>query len=134
VIWLSKWSWCFGCGEDNPIGLHLKFKESGELLCADFVPSKEHQGYDGIVHGGIVATLLDEAMGKVLSGKGVMALTATLSVKFKKPVRVGERLRVCSKLRKRTGRKVWLEACVKDSEGRTLAEGESLYIVVENVQ
>ena len=131
---MSRWSWCFGCGEDNPIGLHLKFKEVDGLLCTEFIPAKEHQGYDGIVHGGIIATLLDEAMGKVLSGKGVMALTATLSVKFKKPIKVGDRLSVCSKVKRQSGRKVWLEADVKGSDGNVLAHGESLYIIVEGAQ
>ena len=52
----------FGCGDDNPIGLRLRFTPSGEGVKASFIPSAEHQGFQEVVHGGIISTVLDEAM------------------------------------------------------------------------
>ena len=53
---------CFGCGDDNPIGLHLRFAADGDGVKASFVPGPEHQGFGDVVHGGIISTVLDEAM------------------------------------------------------------------------
>ena len=55
--------WCFGCGRQNPIGLKLTFYEDGEQVWAPWTPRHEHQGYEGIVHGGLITTVLDEVMG-----------------------------------------------------------------------
>ena len=61
---------CFACGPNNPIGLKLDFQFSGDSYVAKFTPSAQYQGYDGITHGGIVSTLLDEAMAKLVWVKG----------------------------------------------------------------
>jgi hypothetical protein len=53
--------WCYACGDLNPLGLHMHFRMEGEWAVAPFVARREHQGYPGFVHGGIVSTLLDEA-------------------------------------------------------------------------
>ena len=53
---------CFGCGQENPIGLRLSFDHDGDALVARFVPGEDHQGWPGIVHGGIIATLLYEVL------------------------------------------------------------------------
>ena len=56
--------YCFVCGEENPSGLHLKFSANKGKIQTEFIPRKIHQGYKNIVHGGIISTLLDEAMVK----------------------------------------------------------------------
>ena len=65
---------CFVCGVNNPIGLHLDFWMDGEQVWTDFTPGREHQGYPGVMHGGLVATLLDESWAgqplKQLDGHG----------------------------------------------------------------
>jgi hypothetical protein len=53
---------CFGCGDDNAIGLRLRFAPSGEGVKASFVPGVDHQGFHHVVHGGIISAVLDEAM------------------------------------------------------------------------
>ena len=54
---------CFGCGKDNPMGLHLHFRTDAEGCYTSFVPQPVHQSYDGRMHGGLISTLLDETMG-----------------------------------------------------------------------
>ncbi|MFC1962064.1 PaaI family thioesterase, partial [Chloroflexota bacterium] len=53
---------CFGCGQNNPIGLKLKFKKDGDGVRTEFTPGESYQGWPGMVHGGIIGCLLDEAM------------------------------------------------------------------------
>ena len=72
---------CFVCGIDNPIGLHLSFYTDEEGRCiARFRPKPEHQGYPGHLHGGVISSLLDETMGRVLTHQNVWAMTGRLEV------------------------------------------------------
>jgi uncharacterized protein (TIGR00369 family) len=85
---------CFACGRENPIGLKLSFEWDGGVLTASFTPLKAHQGYAGIVHGGIVATVLDECMAQAAIRKfGDMAATVEITVRFRKALMVGEETR-----------------------------------------
>ena len=83
-------NYCFACGSANPIGLHLHFETTQEGVKAHFTPTKEYQGYINAVHGGIITTLLDEAMAHAVIQQGHLAVTARLEVKFKKPVIMDE--------------------------------------------
>ena len=85
---------CFVCGPDNPAGLRLRFVQDGARVRAEFVPREEHVGWEGIVHGGILAAVLDDAMGNVFYLQGYQALTARMEVRFRRPVRPGEHLEV----------------------------------------
>ena len=67
---------CMACGAANPIGLGLVFAEEGDAVRAEFTPLAWHQGYDGLVHGGIIAMLLDEAMAQALLARGMAGVTA----------------------------------------------------------
>ena len=69
---------CFACGKKNPGGLQLDFTSSNGKTAAEFLPKKEHQGFKDLVHGGIIATILDEAMVKAVLSTGVQAVTAEL--------------------------------------------------------
>jgi acyl-coenzyme A thioesterase PaaI-like protein len=78
---------CYGCGDDNPIGLGLRFVAEAPGVTASFVPRPEHQGPPGHLHGGVAATCLDEtmaALGYVLDG--VHCITATLELRYRRPV------------------------------------------------
>ncbi len=83
---------CFACSPDNPIGLKLVFEDEGEVCRTRFVPGVEHQGWTGRIHGGILVTLLDETMAQLLYRRGQTAVTAELTVRFKRPVPVGRTL------------------------------------------
>jgi len=79
---------CFVCGEANPIGLRLRFETDGKVVRAEFCPKVEHIGFKGTVHGGIIATLLDETMvwACAIQTKR-FAYCAELKVRYVLPVR-----------------------------------------------
>jgi uncharacterized protein (TIGR00369 family) len=87
---------CFVCGAENPEGLRLHFAvdEKARTIETVWVPKETHQGYTGVVHGGLVATVLDEALGKLSVSLGMAAVTAELSVRFLRPVPTQRPLRV----------------------------------------
>jgi uncharacterized protein (TIGR00369 family) len=80
---------CFACGKGNGGGLGLQFTVCGQGVCADFMCSCEHCGYEGMLHGGVISTLLDAAMTHCLFADGIVAVTAEITVKFRRPVQVG---------------------------------------------
>jgi uncharacterized protein (TIGR00369 family) len=83
---------CFVCGRDNPIGLKLVFQPDGDGVRAEFVPSDLHVGYDGLVHGGIISAIVDDALANVWFTRGQKAVTAKIEVRFRREVRPGDRL------------------------------------------
>lgn len=87
---------CFGCGSLNPAGLHLHFYElPGDTgVWAPFTPTSAFEGYGGMIHGGIISTLLDEIMAWSLYRSATWAVTAAMATRFRKPVEVGEPLRL----------------------------------------
>ncbi len=80
--------YCFGCGRLNPFGLKLTFFRTPEGVLAPFTPEQRHEGYTGVVHGGIVTTLLDEVMAWALYAQEIWAVTGDLKVRFRRPVTV----------------------------------------------
>jgi uncharacterized protein (TIGR00369 family) len=87
---------CFVCGKENPDGLRLDFEvdEANRSIETSWVPAEAYQGYKGILHGGMVATLLDEVVGKLSTLIGMPAVTAEMTVRYVKPVPTGRPLRV----------------------------------------
>ncbi|MBE0659392.1 MAG: PaaI family thioesterase [Bryobacteraceae bacterium] len=78
---------CFVCGQDNPVGLRMEFeRELGGAMRSSWSPRAEYEGFRGIVHGGVVSTVLDEAMSKAVAAAGIEALTAELKVRLRRPV------------------------------------------------
>ncbi|MFQ5810383.1 MAG: PaaI family thioesterase [Armatimonadota bacterium] len=84
-------SMCFVCGSENPIGLRLPFTLDGDDCVLEFVPEKAHEGWGEVMHGGLIGTLLDEAMTRICWEKGFPAVTAQMQMRFKKPVQIGSR-------------------------------------------
>jgi uncharacterized protein (TIGR00369 family) len=103
---------CFVCGKENPSGLGVDFDIDREWrsISAKFTPSDIHQGYERIVHGGILSALLDEAMVKLTVGLGTPAVTAQITVTFKAPAAPGEELLVSGRLIHETRRLIQAEA------------------------
>jgi uncharacterized protein (TIGR00369 family) len=95
---------CFGCGRLNPHGLRLRFDRDGDGVRAPFTPRPVDEGYDGVVHGGIVATLLDEAMAWSCYAQDAWVVTATIEVRFRRPVAVGVPLRALGRVVRDRGR------------------------------
>ena len=125
--------WCFACGEINPIGLKLKFREVGDRYVTTFTPGKEHQGYDGIVHGGIISALLDEIMARYPYAKGINTVTARLEVRFRQPTRIGQELTVSGWVTNQRGKMTELAGNVTLPDGTVTAEGKATVIEVEEV-
>ncbi len=106
---------CFVCGRNNPFGLSVSFEiNAGErTIRAAFIPSDRHQGYEGIVHGGILSSLLDEAMAKLTFNLGIPALTAEMTVKFRNPAAPGNTLIVSGYIVEETKRLIRAEARIE---------------------
>ncbi len=106
---------CFVCGKTNPYGLSVDFEINAEerSLRALFTPTDIHQGYEGIVHGGILSALLDEAMAKLAFSLGIPAVTAEMTVKFKAPAAPGEQLLISGKLAQETKKLILAEATIE---------------------
>jgi acyl-coenzyme A thioesterase PaaI-like protein len=85
---------CFGCGASNPCGVKLRFDWDGKTATSGFTPSEIYQGWEDIIHGGILTTLLDEAMAYAAYFGNVPGVTATMEIKFRRPVRVGQHLNI----------------------------------------
>ena len=118
---------CYGCGQRNPQGLRLTFDVDPKQLRirTRWTPQKVHQGYADIVHGGMTALVLDELMGNLLWKLRHPGVTAELTVRFRRPVRVGQPLAceawVAKSSRGMAGRVIWMEAEATPSTGMVMA-------------
>jgi beta-phosphoglucomutase family hydrolase len=121
---------CFGCGQNNPSGLKLKFKKDGAWVRAEFTPAKEHQGWPGVLHGGVIATLLDEGMGWATRFAGLDCVTARLQVSFRRPIPIGERLLISGRVVKNNGKTVETEAKITLPDGTLMAEGAGVHAIL----
>jgi len=124
---------CFACGDKNPISLALKFKEVDEnRVKAGFVPGENHQGYNGIIHGGLTATLLDEAMAHVIGFKGIKAFTAELNVRYRKAIEIGESLEIYGEYKSSKKSSIanvhYAQAEIFDKDGNLKAQAEAKFI------
>ena len=121
---------CFACGKANPIGLKLDIQphpEGGAV--ARFTAPRVFQGYEGVLHGGITATLVDEVMVWASFFQGMPVVTGTLTVKYRKPVPVGEPLEIRGWVVEATERRVRARAEIRH-QGRLLVSAESLLLKV----
>jgi len=124
---------CFACGPDNSRGLRLHFQrnEDGEMA-AEWIPESELEGFLGIVHGGIVSTVLDEAMSKAVAGAGVKALTAELRVRFRQHVPSGKTICVRGWINSTNKRMTKTEAVLTLSDGTELAHAWATFLALKN--
>ena len=89
---------CFVCGMANPHGLQLTFQWDGDEYYTEFYTDERFQGYNGVLHGGISATILDEVMAKRLTSRGLHVVTASIDIRYKKPVPTKINVRVEAEL------------------------------------
>lgn len=124
-------SQCFVCGRNNPYGLHLNFYETGPGELTSHVKIPQHfQGYPGVVHGGIIAAILDEVTGRVFmqANQHRFLVTAKLDLRYRKPVPVGQELVVKARAIRDTGRVAQSAGEIQDLAGEILAEAEAFYV------
>ena len=124
---------CFGCGGANARGMKLEFEQDDERrrIVGRFQLGAEYQGGTGFIHGGIIATLLDEAMGKVNRFREVLAVTAVLEVKYHRPVPVGAAFTVEAFETRRAGRSLYHRGEIRNGAGKLLASGRGRFVVVD---
>lgn len=120
---------CFGCGERNPIGLKLKFHQEEEVMKSSFVPQQEHQGYPGLMHGGIISTVLDEIMSKSINARGFIAVTARLEVRFLQGVPIGKPLRIEGWITAQKGRLIDTQGRILLEDGQVAAEARARFMI-----
>jgi acyl-coenzyme A thioesterase PaaI-like protein len=117
--------YCFVCGEKNPAGLHLRFALREGKVFTEFIPQKIHQGYSNIIHGGLISTILDEAMVKVAIMQGIPAVTAEMTVRFRNPLLAGEKAFVEAAVLKSNRKIIEATAIVKKLDETVIAEGSA---------
>lgn len=114
---------CFACGRNNRCGLKLSFNYSNGRLTTEFIPSKIYQGYKDITHGGIITTVLDEAMIQAAIAEGIMAVTAEINVRFKRPLMVNEKAVAEAEIIRKSPRLIEARSrLLKESDGSVIAE------------
>jgi uncharacterized protein (TIGR00369 family) len=123
---------CFGCGGANARGMLLTFEQddAAQRIRGNFQLGAEYQGGTGFIHGGIIATVLDEVMGKVCRFRGVRAVTALLTVEYLKPVPVETDLVIEGHEVGMKGRNLFLAGEIRDVSGRVLARGKGRFVII----
>ncbi len=127
---LRRDNYCFVCGKDNPKGMHLEFNRLKGKVFSRFSLPKHYQGYDGIIHGGIICLILDESMA-YLQGEKERFLTGKITVRFHSPLRFGEEVEVVAEVKEEKRRfKITKSRMVRVKDGKLIAEAEALMFVL----
>src|SRR5258707_35702 len=123
---------CFGCGGDNAGGMKLTFEQdnAGRRIVGRFVLGERYQGGGGFGHGGIIAVLLDEAMGKVCRFREVRAVTAEMTVEYLRPINVLQEIIVEGHETEQKGRNIFMAGEIRDTAGVVLARGKARFVII----
>lgn len=127
-----SYSQCFGCGQNNPIGLKLSFQWDGNTTKAEFTPTELYQGWPGQVHGGILSCILDEAMSWAVLHESMNCITAKIQVNLKRLASINEPLTVIASITKKTRKLVKTKAAISSKDGTLIAEGTATHFVVNS--
>ena len=131
--WLHKEGYnCFGCAPENPIGLHMDFYEDGDDIRCFWIPQTHYQGWLGVLHGGIISTLIDETAGWVVTRKLQAAgMTSRLEVKFHKAIRSDEtQISIRARITEQKRNIAIIHVEVENAHGVVCAEGDATYFVL----
>jgi uncharacterized protein (TIGR00369 family) len=125
---------CFGCGGANERGMRLTFEQDDAARCirGTFRLGAEYSGGAGLLHGGVIALLLDEAMGKVNRFRGLRAVTAELNIEYLKPVPVGQEIVVEAREIEKNGRSLFHTGEIRNASGDVLARGRGRFVEVRS--
>ena len=124
---------CFACGPLNPIGLQLIFERDGEGVRAHTTLRPEFQGWQSMAHGGIAMALLDEAMAHAAAAAGHRGVTASINVRFRKPVPIGQPLTLEGRVAWQRRNVFGLVASVTDALGTLLVDGEGKFVSMGSI-
>ncbi len=125
---IAAYTGCFICGQKSRVGLKARFFFDGEKAFCDITADEEYAGYKDIFHGGIVAALLDEVMIKALLAEEIFSVTAEFTVRLKKPIYTGDRLRFEGWKTNQRGAVYFTEGMAVNQDGAVVAEATGRYI------
>ena len=130
----AEYAHCFGCGRDNPIGLCLDdFVRNGQTVTTEFTPRPEYKGFADVLHGGIVATALDEILAwTAILVAETMAVTAKMDLRFRSAAPADATYRLTGTLVERRGRRLVMRADCRVGE-TIVADADSLFVATETV-
>lgn len=122
---------CFACGQDNPIGLKIRFQFEDGVCTAEFTASNHHVGYENTVHGGIIYAALDDVMANVLYLQGIKAYTARCEIRYRQALQVGQSVRLRGWIASEKRRLVVLKGEARLAENDTMiADAEASFMLV----
>jgi len=122
---------CLVCGPDNPYGFHIDFRtEADGSVSAEWVALNYLEGWAGVLHGGIVCTLLDEAMAKAVVAAGERAMTVEIQVRYRHYVATGEKLRIRGRVVERKRRRLRTEAEITTIDGEPRAQATATFLTL----
>lgn len=123
---------CFVCGENNPHGLQFQFKylEKLDQVSAEINFPEKYQGWQGVVHGGLISTVLDEVMVKATGFRNLICVTAELQIKFKKPAFTNTPYRATGTILEIKRKLVFAEGFLRDRENNIIASARGKFFVV----
>ena len=128
---LSDDRYCFACGPLNPIGLHMEVSFRDNMASSRLTLERQFQGWNDIVHGGVVATILDEIMAHAVIHYVGPAVTTSLQITYRAPLHVGEELQAVGYVVEQKSRAVAAEAEIRLTNSKQLiAKGESKFILL----
>jgi uncharacterized protein (TIGR00369 family) len=124
--------YCFACGQQNEGGLRLRPEAAEGRAVVRWTPPLHYQGYAGVLHGGVISTLVDETMAHAAISLVRRAATAELAMQFLKPVMTGRELEVRAEVREQKRRIVYVTAeVIQDGEVRARGEGKFLVVAAK---
>ncbi len=119
---------CFVCGQRNPVGLKLRFALDDGDVVTRFMPGPEHQGFPGVTHGGILAALLDETLGRTGLVEGTWMMTGRFAVRYRAPAPIGEPITVRARVLRRRPGAVEAEGEALRTDGTVVAEATGVFV------
>lgn len=124
---------CFVCGSKNPIGLNIDFQFVDEKCLGEFTPGENHVGFDGVTHGGIIFSVLDDLMANWLYLQGGRGYTAKCEIRYREPLPVGTKVKLSCELVQKKRKLLQLRAkAVRADTGKTVAETEGSFMVSDH--
>ena len=125
---------CFACGDKNRYGLRLKFTiDKNNVMQAEFIPQKHHQGFKDIVHGGLIGLILDEIMVNLAWKTGKNIVTAELNVRLKKITKTGEKLLFRGWIDRKDGKIIYTKAEAKNEHGTIIATASAKCLRIKEI-
>jgi len=119
---------CFACGPRNEIGLKLTFRREGDRILADYRPREDFQGFPGVLHGGILATMLDETMSRTGAMRREWLMTGKLDIRFRRPAPVDQPMRVWGEIVRERQGAVDAVGAVELMDGTVVAEARGMFM------